>query len=69
MNVRELIAVLEKLNPDLPVCAESETCTWDIEAYDVTKVRNVRVVDMETGGWRDYPEALFLGYVHRTTER
>lgn len=59
MKVKELIAELQKLNPEMPVCGQSETATWDIEAKDIIPDRNVYANRNDV-----YPEALILGYKH-----
>jgi len=58
MNVKELIKVLETLDPNIPVCGESETGSWDIKPQDIFPVRDVYVHK------EPYPIALVLGYQH-----
>ena len=63
MTIRELIAELYKMDQDMPVCGQSETCTWDMEPSDLVPESDV-VVAGELMPKR-YPVALILGYTHR----
>lgn len=62
MTVKELMFELSKLDPNLPVCGESETCCWDIQPSEIVVFKDVKTY-MTT-----YPKALILGYVHSNYE-
>lgn len=74
MTISELIHELQKLDPEMPVCGQSETATWDIRAKDLIPTENVYVrrwgiVTTMPGGMQNdtssvYKKALILGYKH-----
>jgi hypothetical protein len=62
VKVKELIELLSTLDPDLPVCGESETGTWDLVPEEST-----RIYECVQVGYKGpiHPKAIILGYTHR----
>lgn len=54
MNIGELIVELQKFDPSVPVCGESEVSTWDMEPKDLVVYEDVE----------HRPVAMILGYCH-----
>jgi hypothetical protein len=63
MKVRELIKALKQIDPELVVCGESETMTWEISADEFDELdladRRYWADDQEKEG-----RVLILGYRH-----
>lgn len=56
MTIKELIKELRLLNPNTPVCGESETANWDLTLDDM-KFKEVTVEG-------NSKLALVIGYIH-----